>query len=109
MEVGRGDLVVAAFPGDYGKPRPALVFQKDMFAGLASVTLLPLTTDLRDWPLFRIEVEPTEENGLRERSHVMIDKATTISRNKIARPIGHLDTATMRAVDTALASFLGFG
>lgn len=57
MEIGRGDLVAAAFPGDYGKPRPALVAQSDAFAELPSVTLLPLTTELYNWPLFRIVVE----------------------------------------------------
>jgi mRNA interferase MazF len=109
MEIGRGDLVVAAFPGDYGKPRPALVAQNDAFAGLASVTLLPLTTDLYNWPLFRVAVEPTGENGLRQRSHIMVDKAATVSRNKIGRAIGRLDAATMRSVNTALANFLGLG
>ena len=109
MEIGRGDLVVAAFAGDYGKPRPALVAQSDAFAGLESVTLLPLTTDLRNWPLFRVSVEPTRENGLRQRSDVMVDKAATMSRNKIGRSIGRLDPATMQAIDTALANFLGFG
>jgi mRNA interferase MazF len=109
VEIARGHLVVAAFPGDYSKPRPALVAQSNAFDGLESVTLLPLTTDLRDWPLFRVPVEPHPENGLRQRSHVMVDKATTISRLKVSRAIGHLDQATMRAVDTALMNFFGLG
>lgn len=107
--VARGDLVVAAFPGGYGKPRPALIALSDAFAGLPSITLLPLTSDLRDWPLFRIAIEPTAENGLRQRSQVMIDKAATVSRGKIGGLIGHLDAATMRSVETALANFLGIG
>jgi len=107
VEIARGDLVVAAFTGDFGKPRPALVAQSDAFASLESVTLLPLTTDLRSWPLFRVAVEPTRENGLRQLSHVMIDKAATLSRSKISRSIGRLDPTTMRVVNTALASFLG--
>ncbi|HEV3194207.1 MAG TPA: type II toxin-antitoxin system PemK/MazF family toxin [Polyangiaceae bacterium] len=28
-----GDLVIVATPGDYGKPRPALVVQSDLFNG----------------------------------------------------------------------------
>jgi mRNA interferase MazF len=109
MEIARGDLVVATFPGDYGKPRPALVAQNNAFAGLASVTLLPLTTDLHNWPLFRIAVAPSEENGLRQPSHIMIDKAATVSRGKIGQSIGRLDAAMMRIVDRALANFLGLG
>jgi len=109
MEVVRGDLVVAVFPGDYGKPRPALVAQSNAFAELPSITLLPLTSDLRDWPLFRIPIEPTEENGLRRHSHVMVDRATTVSRNKIGGIIGRLDVGTMRAVEAALMNFLEIG
>ncbi len=35
----RGDLVTIALPGDYGKPRPALVVQSDLFSEHPSVTV----------------------------------------------------------------------
>jgi mRNA interferase MazF len=107
MEVSRGDLVTIALPGDYGKPRPALVMQADAFQALASVTVLPLTSDLRDWPLFRITIRPSQVNGLRQASQVAVDKTATVPRTKIGQRIGHADAGTMRAVDAALASFLG--
>jgi mRNA interferase MazF len=107
MEVSRGDLVTIALPGDYGKPRPALVMQADAFQALASVTVLPLTSDLRDWPLFRITIRPTQVKGLRQASQVAVDKTATVPRTKIGQRIGHADAGTMRAVDAALASFLG--
>ena len=44
MEMRRGDLIVVAMPGDYGKPRPAIVIQDDAFDTLTSVTVLPLTS-----------------------------------------------------------------
>jgi mRNA interferase MazF len=106
MEISRGDLVTAAISGDYGKPRPALVVQADEFDALLSVTLLPLTSDLREWPLFRVTIEPSRDNGLQARSQVMIDKAATVPRAKIGQRIGRLQPATMRAVGTALARFL---
>jgi mRNA interferase MazF len=109
MEVSRGDLVTIALPGDYGKPRPALVVQANAFHALASVTVLPLTGELHDWPLFRIAINPSRTNGLRQASQVAVDKAATLSRAKIGRRIGHADQATMRTVDTALARFLGLG
>ena len=109
MEISRGDLVVAAFPGDYGKPRPALVIQSDGFNQLQSVTVLPLTSDLYPAVLVRIDVAPTESNGLQRRSHIMVDKAATISRSKIGRRIGRLDTETMGAVGLALAQFFDIG
>jgi mRNA interferase MazF len=107
MEVRRGDLVTIAMPGDYGKPRPALVVQADAFQALPSVTVLRLTSDLHDFPLFRVTIEPRRSNGLQRRSQVMIDKAAAVSRGRIGQRIGRLDAGTMRAVDAALAGFLG--
>jgi mRNA interferase MazF len=105
--MNRSDLVAAAMVGDYGKPRPVLVVQSDAFQGLPSLTVLPLTSDLQEAPLVRIGIEPTRENGLRQRSQIMIDKAASVPRRKIGRHIGRVDPGTMRAVDRALARFLG--
>jgi mRNA interferase MazF len=106
MEISRGDLVTVAIPGDYGKPRPALVVQADAFRVLDSVTVLRLTSDLRNSPLLRIGVEASDESGLRTRSQIMIDKATTVRRAKIGQRIGRVDPGTLRQVNTALAQFL---
>ena len=40
----RGDLVLVALQGDFGKPRPALILQSDWFDEHATVTLLPVTS-----------------------------------------------------------------
>jgi mRNA interferase MazF len=56
----RGDIVVVALPGDYGRPRPALIVQADLFNEThASVTVVPVTSTLVDAPLFRLTVEPS--------------------------------------------------
>jgi mRNA interferase MazF len=104
----RGDLVTVAIQGAYGKPRPALVIQSDLFAEQPSVTILPETSELRDTPLFRIGVAPSAENGLRKPSQVMVDKPQSVPREKVGVVIGHLDDETRLAVDRALAVFLGF-
>ena len=69
--------------------------------------MLRLTSELHDWPLFRINVEATQGTGLQRRSQVMIDKAATVPRSRIGQRIGRLDRDTMRAVSAALAKFLG--
>jgi mRNA interferase MazF len=56
----RGHLVTIALQGDFGKPRPALVVQSDFFENHPSVTVLPVTSDLRDTLLFRVLVEPSQ-------------------------------------------------
>ncbi|UDQ89656.1 type II toxin-antitoxin system PemK/MazF family toxin [Xanthobacter autotrophicus] len=104
----RGDIVLIALPGAYGKPRPALVIQSDLFEGHPSVTVLPITSDLRDAPLFRIGLDPTPENGLRLTSEIMVDKAHTVPRDKIGVTIGRASDADMLRVTQALALFLGF-
>jgi mRNA interferase MazF len=103
----RGDLVTIVLPGDYGKPRPALVVQADAFAEMNSVTVLRVTSDLHDWPLFRINVEANPKTGLQRRSQVMVDKAAAVPRSRVGQRIGSLDHRTMQAVSTALAKFLG--
>ncbi|OIR07072.1 toxin MazF [mine drainage metagenome] len=104
----RGDLVTVALQGDLGKPRPALVIQSDLFDEHPSVTILPVTGELRAAPLFRIAVNPGELNGLNKPSQVMVDKPQSVARDKIGKVIGRLDDETMLAVNRALAVFLGF-
>lgn len=104
----RGDLVPVAIPGDFGKPRPALVIQSDQFDSTATATVLLLSGTLVDAPLMRLDVEPNPENGLRKRSQVMVDKAMTVRRDKLGEPFGRLDDGTMVAVTRSLALFLGF-
>ncbi len=76
----RGDLVTVAVSGDYGKPRPALVVQADVFDLHPSVIVLPLTSEIHDAPLFRVSVGAGKETGLRVPSQIMVDKATTVPR-----------------------------
>jgi mRNA interferase MazF len=99
--------VTVALPGAYGKPRPALVIQSDMFDEHPSVTILPVTSELRATPLFRIDVAPSESNGLRKPSQIMVDKAQTIPRQKLGEPFGCLEDDRMLPVTRALALFLG--
>lgn len=95
--------------GDYGKPRPALIVQSDAHAEHPSLTVLPLTSELHDLPLLRVTVEPDDSTGLRLRSQVMVDKATTIPRTKAGNRIGRLDEVTLAQVSRALAAFLDIG
>jgi mRNA interferase MazF len=103
----RGDLVTVAAPGDYGKPRPALVIQSDLFDELPSVTLCLVTSALRETPLFRITVDPSPENGLQRISQIQVDEIMTVARERIGDVIGRLDDTTMLKVSRSLAVFIG--
>lgn len=105
----RGDLVTVAIPGDFGKPRPALIIQSDLFDQAPTVTVLLVSGTLQDAPLLRLAIEPDPENGLRKPSQIMVDKVMTLRRDKIGVPFGRLDAETMVSVNRLLAVFLGFG
>lgn len=105
--VKRGDILPIVQPGAYGKPRPALVIQSDLFDVHPSVTILPLTSDLRDAPLFRVRIEPSEQNGLRTTSEAMVDKITTVPRNKAGEPFGRLEEEHLRQIERLLTLWLG--
>ena len=59
----RGDLVTIALPGDFGKPRPALVIQSDQFEETGTITVLLASGTLVDAPLIRISVEPNPQTA----------------------------------------------
>ena len=101
----RGDLVTIALPGDFGKPRPALIIQSDQFDETGTVTVLLISSTTIDAPLIRPTIEPTPANGLRKPSQVMVDKAMSVKRDKIGATIGTLEPETMLAVTRALAVF----
>jgi mRNA interferase MazF len=106
----RGAFVLAAVPGDFGKPRPALVVQSPLYAGLPSVALCPLTSDLRDdAPTLRILVLPNAQNGLLIPSQIAIDKLTTVSITRLRDVIGRADETLMQQVTRSLAVFLEIG
>jgi mRNA interferase MazF len=104
----RGDIVIVAVRGSFGKPRPAVVIQADQFNKThATVLVCQMTSLIKDALLFRISVQPTAENGLREPSQIMVDKIATVEREKIGEPIGRLDAETLLIFDDALAVFVG--
>lgn len=104
----RGDVVVVAAAGDYGKPRPAVVVQTDALPDShASVIICQMTSDLADAPDFRITIEAAPENGLRESSQVMVDKPVTVRRERIGTVIGRLSPAQMSRLNAAIALVMG--
>lgn len=100
----RGDLVVVALRGDFGKPRPALVISSDAFLNHPLVTVCPLTATLKAEPsLLRVTIQPTVQNGLKETSQIAVNRMTGTPRGKVGAVIGRADQRTMVEVNRALA------
>jgi mRNA interferase MazF len=106
--VKRGDIWTVAGGPDYaGKPRPALILQDNAFDATASITICPFTTHAVDAPLMRLPVDPSERNGLRASSQLMIDKITTVSKKKLETRVGRLSDEDIVRVNRAVLVFLG--
>jgi mRNA interferase MazF len=106
--VKRGDIVLVVARGDYGKPRPAVIVQSDLFNPThASLLVCLLTSEIVMAPLFRLSVRPSLENGLREVSQIMVDKLLAIPRGRVRDCIGTIDDATLLALNRSLALMLG--
>lgn len=106
----RGDVVIAIAAGDYGKPRPAVVVQSDLFnATHASIVVCLLTTDVVDGTSFRLTVQPSASNGLKKRSQIMVDKIVALRRERLKETVGALSGADVLRLNRALAGWLGLG
>ena len=104
----RGEIWTIAGGGDYtGKPRPAVIIQDDSFDATASITICAFTTDPTEALLFRIPIEPSEKNGLRAPSRLMVDKLTTVSKERLGFRVGRLGDEDMVRLNRAILVFLG--
>ena len=103
----RGEVWIVSGSGYAGKPRPAVILQDDRFDATASVTICVFTTDSTVAPLFRLAIEPDDRNGLRTTSRLMVDKITTVSRQRVGERIGRLSAPELVRLNRAIAVFLG--
>jgi len=104
----RGEVWTVAGGGDYaGKPRPAVIIQDDNFDATSSITICAFTSDPTEAPLFRVPIEPSQENGLRTPSRLMVDKLTTVSKGRLGSRIGRLAYEDMIRLNRAILVFLG--
>ena len=104
----RGEIWTVSGGNNYaGKPRPAVIVQEDSFVGTSSITLCAFTTDPTEAPLLRLLIAPSEHNGLRAASSLMIDKVTTVPKARLGKRLGQLDDTDQLRVNRALMVFLG--
>jgi mRNA interferase MazF len=106
--VRRGEIWTVSGGADYaGKPRPAVIVQDDEFDATHSVTICAFTTNSVEAPLFRLRIEPDERNGLHSASSLMVDKITTVPKERLGARIGMLGDADLVRLNQAMLVFLG--
>ena len=104
----RGEVWTVSGGESYtGRPRPGVIVQEDRFDQTSSITLCAFTTDPTDAPLLRMLIEPTDRNGLKIASRLMIDKITTVPKARLGKRIGKLTDEDTVRLNRALTVFLG--
>lgn len=107
----RGEIITVSAPGEYGKPRPAVIVQADALnqSGLASVIVCPFTSTIKEAPLFRILVNPAPENGLSRPSQIMVDKVQAVAMKRMGKRVGSLTDEQVLQLNRTLAFVVGIG
>jgi len=105
----RGDIVTVAAPGDYGKPRPAVVIQGDILnqANSRSSIVALMTGAMVDAPLLRLTLRPAPGNGLKKISQVQANRILTLPIEKIGPRIGQLTEMEIMELNRMLAIVIG--
>ncbi len=107
--IKRGDIVTYRLGAKFDKKaHPAVVIQSDYFADSYTLTLIPFTSTITEnSDILRYKVYPTPTNQLQAISDAMIDKITTLPRQFVQGPYGHLDKDQMLAIKYRVITFLG--
>ena len=58
-------------------------------------------------PLFRLSIEPSQKNGLKQKSQIMVDKIVAMPRAKCAPVIGHIEREELITLNHMLAVVIG--
>jgi mRNA interferase MazF len=106
--VKRGEIWTIVGGPDYaGKPRPAIIVQRNEFDATKSVTICPLSGMVVETVFARFTIQPSRSNGLTIQSSVLVDKVSTIPRSKIGQLVGRLDAKDLTLLNQRLTLFLG--
>lgn len=84
--------------------RPALVLQTDAAntnPHYPNTIVLALSTKGKPVP-FHIEVQPSKQNGLTERSYIKAEQMLTVSKDRLTRKLGTLDDDCLKQASKAV-------
>jgi len=109
----RGEIYLCSFDPTVGheikKTRSALVIQNDVGNRYSPLTIVAaITSAISPVPYpAEVVIDPTAANGLDVRSSIRLDQIRTVDRQRLARRLGVVDSATVAQVDEALKISLG--
>lgn len=111
-EVRRGDIWLVNWSPSRGSEqsgiRPAVVIQTDAANSnphYPNTIVLTVSTKGKTVP-FHVPVEPSEENGLKEKSFVKCEQVLTISKDRLLRRIGRIEENLLKSVGASIRRVL---
>jgi len=111
-EVHRGDIWFVDWSPGRGSEqtgmRPAVIIQTDAAnrnPHYPNTIVLTVSTKGKAVP-FHVPVNPSEGNGLQEKSFVKCEQILTISKERLTRRVGRLDNERFEAVEAAILQVL---
>ena len=111
-EVRRGDIWLVNWSPARGSEqsgiRPAVVIQTDAANSnphYPNTIVLTVSTKGKAVP-FHVPLEPSEENGLKEKSFVKCEQVLTISKDRLLRRIGRIEESLMKSVGASVRRVL---
>ena len=105
----RGDIWIATGnDGFSGKPAPFVIVQRSLAIPMRqSIIVCRVTSVLDDATLFRLRIEPSQENELEKPSSISVDKVLTLKKSNLTHRIGRIADIEMQNLDHLLRFWLG--
>lgn len=103
----RGDILKVVIPGEYGKPRPAVIIQTRMLFDIPSIIVVPCTSELIDDCIYRPNIPQNEQTGLLLPSQAMADKIVAVSKRRVREVIGRVSSETLEELERAVHFVVG--
>ncbi|MFN8074456.1 MAG: type II toxin-antitoxin system PemK/MazF family toxin [Kineosporiaceae bacterium] len=88
-----------------GLLHPALIVSSARFDSAPLRIVCPITTTRRDYP-YRIELEPDDQNNLRQTSYVQVEHVRSVSTARLRRTTGRIDGVRLLQVQRVLSLLL---
>ena len=107
MDIQRGDIFFASLNPTIGAEqagvRPVLIVQNNQANKfIPTVTVVPLTSNLRASRFLFTVLIPSAQSGLPQDSVALVFQVRTIDRSRLNRKAGHIEQESIAAVDAAL-------
>lgn len=111
MDIQRGDIFFALLDPVVGAEqagaRPVLVVQNnDANRFISTVTIIPLTSNLKAKRFLFTTLIPASQSGLPQDSVALAFQIRTVDKSRLRRKVGRLSPDHMRAVERAVNSHL---